>query len=156
MPKKRLTLRSDRALLSAYLISPVAGLSALWLCLLIFDVMNSSLSLGRDLLVLPWLFMFGGAICFIAEFVVVTPLLVGFQRYRWRWLNGWSACAIGFFMGQLPWLIFVGGGILRGNPARTTWFEAILQSFAVGIVGFVAALSFRLIAVRAEPLADED
>lgn len=134
--------------MSAYIIAPVAGLTALWLCIVVYDLCGPNFSFGRDLLLLPWMYMMGGFICAIVEIAIVTPLLLGFERHQWKWLNGWSACAIGFLLSQSVWFAIGAAEILGVNATQTTWTEVTLQSAVVGVVGMVAALCFRLIAVR--------
>jgi hypothetical protein len=90
---------------------------------------------------------------FVAEVLLVTPLLFGFKRYAWRWLNGWIACIYGFLCGAIPCLIlgtanFWSGRLLGATPVREFWIETIGSAFLWGVPGLVGALVFRLIAVR--------
>jgi hypothetical protein len=47
----------------------------------------------------------GTPICLVVEIVVVTPIMIAWKRHRWSWVNGWSAAAVGFLLGGLPWLL---------------------------------------------------
>lgn len=144
-----LALRSSKAITIAYIISPLAGPISLWVFMILYDIYKDQFAPLRELFVLPWLLMVGGVLALLVEFLIVTPLLMGFNRYRWRWLNGWTACALGFLASALPWLAVTALQILGANQTRTTWLEAFVQSAACGGVGLVGALVFRLIAVRA-------
>ena len=79
--------------------------------------------------------VFGGLACLVVELVAVTPLLVAFNRYHWRWFNGWSAAGIGFLLGAVPWLLLEGshpqpdlaGGVTtctHGHCAVESWAKA--------------------------------
>ena len=102
----------------------------------------------------------GVLVCLIAEFLFATPLLVGFSRYRWWWLNGWTACSIGFLIAFLPVFGFdaspasgeVVDGVVVGGGG---WISLLRGAAPWGLAGFVMALTFRLIAVRIKPIADE-
>ncbi|MFI4934668.1 MAG: hypothetical protein ACHP7N_08630 [Caulobacterales bacterium] len=134
---------------------------------------------------------FGLPICVAVELAVVTPLLVAFNRYRWRWLNTWSGAAVGFSLGALPWLLFItpqptpspdqipGSSTVctRGHCATESWTQAGFgpaplqdhppaiwevnghwtlvgwahvahEAAMTGLVGLIAAIVFRSIAVR--------
>jgi hypothetical protein len=114
----------------------------------------------------------GGAICLAVELVVVTPLLLAYRRYRWTWLNGWSGAALAFMVGaicSLGWAVFDANRSYAGysewgpndvalflNGVRTeagwgVWRAQLVPSaVAAGMVGAIAALVFRLVAIRTE------
>ena len=148
MQRSRLELREDRSIGLAYIIGPAAGLLTLWLWLVAFDFLGPAFSFGRDLLVLPWLLTYGGLLCLLAELLIVTPMLIGFRRYRWSWLNGWTACALGFLLGALGPFAILSVQISSGNQLHESWNRAFGISAACGSVGLVIALTFRLLAVR--------
>jgi hypothetical protein len=147
MPKS-LELRPLPYIAAGYVLGPIGGLTALWLLWI------ASMVAGRlhpwDHALMMWLYMIvvGGAICLAVELVAVTPLLIGFSRYRWRWINGWTAVVIGFLAGAaigsppLYWAFTMLG-------AQFSAGTAFVFPLMLGMVGAVAALVFRLIAVRA-------
>ena len=113
------------------------------------------------------LFVGGVPVCLIAELVFATPLLVGFSRRRWWWLNGWTACGMGFLIAFLPVFAFdaaapadgdvVNGVVLAAHGVRTApgWISLLQADAPWGLAGWLTALTFRLIAVRTRPLVDE-
>jgi hypothetical protein len=85
--------------------------------------------------------------CLAVEAIVVAPMLFGFQRYRWGWLNGPSGAAIGFGLGFAFWFIAsVVSGQDDGGSAKLA-----AESINPGVVGLITAVVFRLIAVRRSP-----
>ena len=149
----RLVLRRPADIAWAFVLGPTAGLTVLFVLMLAAGVIDPAHGLAR----VPrmslaffyiYLLIFGGLVCLLVELVVVTPLLVGFHRYRWRWLNGWSAAAIGFALAFLPTLLIV--ALAPGRSGHAGWLGPIIASAAVGMVGLTAAGVFRLLAVRRE------
>jgi hypothetical protein len=78
-------------------------------------------------------------VCLAIELLVVTPLLVGFARYRWRWLNGWTGAALGFSAGAL-----LGLPVAQGFPLQVGL--ATVAASAIG--GTTSALAIRFVGVR--------
>lgn len=149
MARRRLVLRSGGAVASAYILAPIAGIVSFWLVGIVYDIWNDQVHPIRELLGLPWLFLVGGFICLIVEILVVTPLLLAFDHYRWTWLNGWTAAAIGFLVGGALPFALEARSVLNGDPFAT-WLQAILTGGAFGLVGLVFAVVFRLVAVKTE------
>jgi len=118
----------------------------------------------------------GGAACLAVELVVVTPLLLGYRRYRWKWLNGWSAVAIAITLGALCSLGWAFVDAARPVPGYSDWGQNGVAHFingvrtaagwqvwrdglapdaiGCGMVGGIAALVFRFVAVRIEQTGD--
>ena len=135
----------------AFVLGPTAGLTVLWVLLLadsILDPAHGLAHVARMSLAFFFIYLliFGGLVCLIVELVVVTPLLVGFHRYRWRWLNGWTAALIGFALAFTPALLLVAFAPRQGP--RPGLIETIIACATVGVVGLVAAGVFRLLAVQ--------
>ena len=149
--RSRLRLRRPAEIAWAFVLGPAAGLTVLWVLMLadaILDPAHGLAHVARLSLAFffVYLLIFGGLVCLVVELVFVTPLLVGFHRYRWRWLNGWTGALIGFALAFIPPLALV--ALAPGRGARPGWIETVLASAAVGVVGLVAAGVFRLLAVR--------
>jgi hypothetical protein len=149
----RLVLRRPAEIAWAFVLGPTAGLTVLFVLMLAVGVADPTNGLAR----IPrmslaffyiYLLIFGGLVCLLVELVVVTPLLIGFHRHRWRWLNGWTGAAIGFGLAFLPTLLVVAFAPARGG--HTGWIGPIIASAAVGLVGLTAAGVFRLLAVHHE------
>jgi hypothetical protein len=161
-----LEIRPLRFIASAYALAPLAGLTTLWFALVLpTPHPERAMAMSPDVIVL------GGVVCLAVELVVVTPLLIGYRRHRWRWLNGWTGVALGFAVGALASAatatfilsdvgVYISGPhdqVLVANGAWTpagwrAWpgaFIALAPPFGLG--GAVAALVLRLIAVRAVP-----
>ena len=96
-----------------------------------------------------------------AELVFVTPILVGFSRYRWRWLNGWSGGAVGIMTAMLVTGLLQGGLptanihqttiTIAANGAltvQTSWTDFLVSQAEAAILGLFIALTFRILAVR--------
>ena len=157
-PRRRLELRPPAVIAWAYVLGPTAGLTVLFLLMLIGAIFDTSHTLARVAgtslaFFFIYLLIFGGLICLVVELVVITPLLVGFHRYGWRWLNGWTGALIGFALGFAPSLLLAARALVPyENYARQAaaymWGLAIVSSAAIGAVGAVAAGVFRLLAVR--------
>jgi hypothetical protein len=148
--ESRLRLRRPAEIALAFVFGPAAGLTVLFMLMLVSIMVDP-----RDLNPIPrlmlaffyvYLLIFGGIVCLAVELVVITPLLIGFHRYRWRWLNGWTGALIGFALAFLPTLLLVELAPHTDRP--DAWILGIVVSVAVGIVGLVAAGVFRLLAVR--------
>jgi hypothetical protein len=88
--------------------------------------------------------LFGTIICLAVELVLVTPLLIAFSRYRWSWLNGWSAAIVGFLIGALS------GGL--NSTQSYGWAHVLGEAATGGMVGVIAAIIFRAVAVRTAPM----
>ena len=149
--RSRLRLKRPAEIAWAFVLGPTAGLTLLWLLLLVDSILDPAHGLAHVArMSLAFFFIYlliiGGVICLIVELVIVTPLLVGFHRYRWRWLNGWTAALIGFALAFVPALLLVVLAPTQGP--RPGWIETIVACAAVGVVGLAAAGVFRLLAVR--------
>jgi hypothetical protein len=136
----------------AYVLGPTAGLTVLFLLMLIAVMVGPRPGLphvARMSLAFFYIYLliFGGLVCLVVELAIVTPLLIGYHRHRWRWLNGLTGSLIGFALAFIPAML-----VLALAPVMLTvragWIAAILTSAAVGVVGLVAAGVFRLLAVR--------
>lgn len=146
MPKS-LELRPLSYIAAGYVFGPIVGLTVLWLLWI------ASTVAGRlhpwDHALMMWLFMIvvGGAICLLVELIAITPLLIGFRSYHWRWVNGWTAVAIGFLAGAVigPPPVYWTSTMIG---ARFFAGAVLVFPLILGMVGGVAALVFRLIAVR--------
>ena len=159
-----LELRPPLFVAAGYVLGPIAGLTALWLAWIV-----PAESFGLALIALPGLLVGGGAVCLFLELILVTPLLLGFRRHRWRWLNGWTGAAIGFAVGvlvttaiDLVSLVPLDGVSLwgSGDAARVSngvgaaagwrvWRDGLApNALLIGMSGGVCALVLRLFAVR--------
>jgi hypothetical protein len=168
--RSRLRLRPPPVVALGFCLGPAAGLSALWALMLVFTILDPRRSASPTQVLeftffWVYLLIFGGAVCLVVELLVVTPLLIGFRRHGWRWLNGWTGALIGFALAFVPALVVV--ALLPGPPDQTVWGMptvvagrhtaagwawALVGCAMVGMVGLVAAGVFRLIAVEpAEP-----
>lgn len=162
--RSRLVLRSPKFVALAYIVSPAVALTGYWLTIVI-PIWNNP-SAVRDMFgpTLALILMFGGFACLLMEIIFVTPILMGFRLYRWPWLNTWTAAAIGFALGFIPWMSLSllsdpprsaywldgVGLIVNGERAMVGWLKALRESGMLGAIGLVSALVFRLIAVTTE------
>jgi len=165
MLKSVLQLRSLPRIVTAYVLGPALGLTAWWVA-----VTSTNLSaFHRPGALMGWfdgwfgILLVGVPICLIVETVIIAPLLLGFVRFRWRWLNGWSGAAIGFLLGAAPWLALEAPYPSPSpNPARAVWdlgghwtaagwAHVALDAALSGMVGLIAASVFRLIAMHTVP-----
>lgn len=145
-----LQLRRPAEIAWAYVLGPAAGLTVLFVLMLAVGVVDPAHGLARVARLslaffYIYLLIFGGIVCLVVELVVVTPLLLAFSRYGWRWLNGWSGAAIGFALAFLPTLLVVE---LAPRETHGGLIATLIACAAVGVVGLVAAGVFRLLAVR--------
>ncbi len=134
------------------MLGPAAGLTVLWLLMMLESIVDPAHGLAHVARLslaffYIYLLIFGGLVCLVVELVIVTPLLVGFHRYRWGWLNGWTGALIGFVLAFGPTLLLV---VLAPTASahRAGWMATIAACAAVGLVGLIAAGVFRLLAVR--------
>jgi len=145
-----LQLRRPAEIALAYVLGPTAGLTVLFVLMLAAGAVDPAHGLARVARLslaffYIYLLIFGGIVCLLVELAVVTPLLMAFSRYRWRWLNGWSGAAIGFALAFLPTLLVVE---LAPRESHGGLIATLIACAAVGLVGLVAAGVFRLLAVR--------
>lgn len=141
-----LVLRSPSQLGRAYILSPLAGMLTLWLCLALSLAGMPGFGLVIDLVVIPWFLIFGSLYCLVVELLVVAPLVAGFRRFGWRWVNTVSVAVIGFLTGVLPLtLLTVSLDDGRGLVAKLQ--GQALVTGALGLAGIVAAIAFRRIAM---------
>ena len=167
MPKSRLQLRALPMIVAAYLVAPLVAVSGLWLVWYGPWAVPTGVAWPQGGQAWALLFVGGVPVCLIAELVFATPLLVGFSRRRWWWLNGWTACGMGFLIAFLPVFAFdaaapadgdvVNGVVLAAHGVRTApgWISLLQADAPWGLAGWLTALTFRLIAVRTRPLVDE-
>jgi hypothetical protein len=150
--RSQLRLKRPADIAWAFVLGPTAGLTVLFLLMLVAFMVGPNPGLphiARMSLAFFYIYLliFGGFVCLIVELVIVTPLLVGFSRYRWRWLNGWTAALIGFALAFVPTLLLLTLAP-TGLTVHVGWIATIVTGAAVGVVGVVAAGVFRLLAVR--------
>jgi hypothetical protein len=150
--ESQLRLRRPADIAWAFVLGPTAGLTLLFVLMMIDSIVDPAHGLAHIARLslaffYIYLLIFGGLVCLVVELVVVTPLLVGFHRYRWGWLNGWTGALIGFASAFLPALLLV---VLAPTPGahRAGWIETVIACAAVGVVGLTAAGVFRLLAVQ--------
>jgi len=167
MRMSRLQLRPLPMIVAAYLVAPLVVVS--WLWLVWYGPWAAPTGLGWPEGGQAWALLFVGGIpvCLIAELVFATPMLVGFSQRRWWWLNGWTACGMGFLIAFLPVLAFdaaapasgdvVNGVVLAAQGVRTGagWISLLQSDAPWGLAGSMMVLTFRLIAVRSSPVVDE-
>lgn len=146
--KSAFVLGSPEKVNRAYILAPLAGLSACWLCLVVDGLFKPGFSILRYIFLLPWLFIFGIMLCAIAQFLVVAPILAGFKRYRWKWVNRWSASIIGFLISALPVLAIEILPMRAHDLLLNHWMEAITAAIYYGSVGLVGGLVFSFIALE--------
>ena len=167
MPKSRLQLRARPMIVAAYLVAPVVAVSELWLVWYGPWAVPSGVAWPQGLQAWGLLFVGGVPVCLIAELAIATPLLLGFSRFGWWWLNGWTACGLGFLLAFLPVFAFdaaapangdvVNGVVFAAHGVRTGagWISLMQADAPWGFAGLTTALIFRLIAVRTRPFEDE-
>ena len=158
MRRSRLVLRSPGWIVLAYLVGPVCGITV-WVA-----AIGAMLARPGEIFAIWVLANFIGVpVCVVVETFVVTPILVAFSQFRWRWLNSWSGAVIGFLLAT-PTPYLLRSLFPPDEPAPTPdtwqvgplivpgwWHEIANQALAIawfGLIGLVAALVFRLIAVR--------
>jgi hypothetical protein len=150
--RRELELRPWPYIVVGYVLAPFAGLTVIFLSWL---ARVPWIGWGEE----PgmWLVVIaaGEVAGIVIELVLVTPLLIGFNRYRWRWLSGQAGVLFGAAVG-------IALALLLEPPA--VWIDdnggnrpiAILHYLAVVVLPFGAAwatwaLVFRLTAMRVAP-----
>ncbi|HEY5009040.1 MAG TPA: hypothetical protein VII42_13620 [Caulobacteraceae bacterium] len=144
MTKSRLELRSIPMIGLGFVIGPMVGLTCFWA----LEVVVPGVVLSDPSRALAYWIAYvglGGAVCLAVEAVVIVPILLGFQRYRWGWLNGWTAAVIGAAVGAIFWTV----ALVLTTPAPP--MKLLTEAIDPGMVGLIAAVVFRLIAVRRAP-----
>jgi hypothetical protein len=144
MTKSRLELRSIPMIGLGFVIGPMVGLTCFWA----LEVVVPGVVLSDPSRALAYWIAYvglGGAVCLAVEAVVIVPILLGFQRYRWGWLNGWTAAVIGAAVGAIFWTV----ALVLTTPAPP--MKLLTEATDPGMVGLIAAVVFRLIAVRRAP-----
>jgi hypothetical protein len=156
----RFELRPMRYIIAAYFLAPIAGTAMLGLVPVVWSAFTRPTAVGG--LMLGWfaLTAFGLVFGLFVELIVVTPILIGFRRWRWRWLNGWTGVGLGFLTIAVPMFVLTilsptTGTLLanNGDRAAQAWGYAFGGSVIFGVAGALSAWVFRLIAVRMAPTA---
>jgi hypothetical protein len=167
--RSRLRLRPAPVIALGFCLGPVAGLTVLWVLMLVYTILDPGRGNANDaalqfVIFYAYLLIVGGLVCLVFELLFVGPLLMGFHRDRWRWLNGWTGALIGFCLAFTPALLVV--LLLPGPPDQTVWnmptmvachrtlagwVWALVGCAAVGVVGLAAAAVFRVISVEVDP-----
>jgi hypothetical protein len=182
----RLELRPLPMIALAYVLGPLVGLNVWWF--LKTGGTFGSRDLDPNGVMTSWglTLIIGGLACLLIELVLVSPLLVAFKRYGWPWLNGWTAAAIGFLLGAVPWLLLAASGPspspdqipgsttvcadghcasetwpssapavapgrvweINGHWTSAGWAHVVWDAALIGMIGLIAAIVFRLVAVR--------
>ena len=143
---KRLVLGPRSDVVKAFVLSPFPAIATVWLCGVIGSVVARDFRIGLALLLIPWMLLFGMVLSVILELIVVVPLVAGFRRYRWRWVNRGSVALIGFLTGALPV-----AGIVALSPTGGGALPALndLQLVVVfGLAGVAGAQTFAWIATK--------
>lgn len=146
-----LELRSWRMVALGYAVAPLAGLTSLW-AIYMFRWWRDPAATDWSKTYALWFLMIivGGFFCLAVEVVFVTPILLAYRRYKWRWLNTWSASLIGFVLGSGIWLVL---GLADANDFDGLKLIRVLHEAGdMGVVGAVSAVAFRTIAVRTCPV----
>ena len=139
----RLVLRSTEELVRAYVLSALAGIATLWLIFAVIMLGIGASGFIADLAVIPLFLIFGCLYCMVIDLLVVAPLVAGFRRFGWRWVNSWTVAVIGFLTGTLPIaLLGAASGSPRGLVANLAELAPIAGAF--GIAGTAAAMTFFL------------
>ena len=158
----RFELRPWPYIVAAYLLAPLAAATPLWLLMLAIAALGRNTGMSTTWLTWIGLNLLGLVVGLPIELVVVTPLLIGFHRYRWRWLNGWTGAGLGFLAVAAIGLIYMlamGLPTPQSGPNRFSafdhgvrtpmgWFVVIAVALFVGPFGVVPAWVLRLVAVR--------
>lgn len=144
-----LELRSWTMVALGYVVAPIAGLTSLW-GIYIFRWSNDpATDWSKSYAAWGLMIIIGGVFCLAVEVVFVTPILMAYRRYKWRWLNTWSASLIGFVLGFGTWLAL---GLADTNDWDTLKLVRVLHETGdMGVAGAVSAVVFRMIAVRPSP-----
>jgi hypothetical protein len=142
MAQNRLELRSLPAVAAAYIIAPVAGGLTLEATFAGKAMLQRAFGqeLQRVLVAVLWVAM----PALVIEILFITPLLIGYRKYRWPWLNGWVAAGVGFVFATLLG-VFV---VVSSSNGPLTFLSVAQRALAFAPVGIACALTFRLVAVR--------
>ncbi len=143
-PRMRLELKSRGRLISGCAIASVAGAIAAWLA---FSLAALDWAWLRALFLLPWVLLFGVPLIAIVELIFVPPLVWAFEKYRWPWFNGWTACLMALVLGSILGFAF---GSLRAAPnVDPLLVDRLASAAVVAAPAVVVALTIRLVAYRA-------
>ena len=118
---------------------PTLRAFAAWLVLSLWPLDGAWL---RSLFLLHWVLFFG--VIAVAE--LAAPLLWGFQKYRWTWLNGWSAAAVALAVGAGLGFAFGSMPVVQGIEPQLV--DRFAVAALVGPPAMVVAVTIRLISFR--------
>ena len=154
-------LKSNLAIGLAYLIAAIAGACALGAQILIMTSLETPRSslLNNPFSIFISAAIFGVILCLCVEVILVTPLIIGFRRFKWGWVNPFTGITIGFLLGAVPaFLVFLipfegeldvaMGYFAHGFPTWAGWMRAASDGLIFGFVGAVSAAVFWAIAIR--------
>jgi len=165
MSNSKLKLRSPLIVAIAYVVAASAGGIFFGLETWVQNVLDPATKALNEDHLFEFLFgctLLGAAVCVVVELTLITPLLFGFQQYRWVWLNGLTGALIGFMLGALPALLITSrssadgtsellGYYSGGHLTLAGWRHAISSALLIGPIGVICAVVFRVIAVRSCP-----
>jgi len=135
----------------SYLLAPGVGTSVVWTLSLIIFYLHLPFSLmtdwmpkygnqvsGLDLMIPVAVYSFLG---FLLEVVFVTPILLAYRHFQWRWINTWSIAAIGVGVSAIATL-----GVQLGAGPVGRSYHPIEAAMMAGLIGFFGSFVFRLLA----------
>lgn len=162
-PTSKLVIRSRYRVALAYILGPLIGITAIYILTTIPDAYQPNVNFQAALMAWGLTLLFGGLLCLLVELLVIRPIIDFHQKTGGNWLNGCTGAALGFALGALPWFAFstwelmspnydelAAGALVASHAVTTTqdWVDAATEALEFGSVGVVAAVVFRLVAVR--------
>lgn len=102
-------------------------------------------------------------ICMIVEVVIASPLLLLYRRYRWRFLNRWTATLLGIAIGAAPMLLVLSrpfpdgtseflGYFSEGHLTPSGYWRLLKGAAWSGSIGGASAATLALFAVRSRQM----
>ncbi len=145
-----LTLKAGPWVVLAYVVAPVVAIGLLVGSMPLLMGLAGPFDIRALIGPMILFLVYGLPVAVLFELVVLTPLLLGYRHFRWRWLNGWTGAALAFAIIGMAWILLALVAAQVTVVTAAGWLGVLGTAAWMGSAAAAGAGIFRLIAVRRE------